>query len=167
MIWVENGRPHNGHVANIRRATRASYHRELRLVARDEDNLRKLRMAEMLCSNDNRDLWREVKKIKSLHRLSTCVIDGNTNNEDIANCLKDKYCKLFNSVPSDKDDLNTIKVKLHTLANMESTLCITVQHVVDAVKSLNKGKSDGSKGLNSNHIIYGNNRLYVLISLLL
>ena len=44
---------------------------------------------------------------------------------------------------------------------------ITVQHVMDAVKNLNRDKNDGSKGLSSNHIIYGTNRLYVILSLVM
>ena len=34
------------------------------------------------------------------------------------------------------------------------------------MKLLNKGKSDGNLGLNSNHLINGGNKLYVLVSLL-
>ena len=43
---------------------------------------------------------------------------------------------------------------------------INVNHVVNAVKMLNPGEGDGSKGFSSDHVIHGSHRLYVLLSLL-
>jgi hypothetical protein len=43
---------------------------------------------------------------------------------------------------------------------------VTVQIIANAIKKLNKDKSDGSLGFNLNHLLYGGNKLKVFICLL-
>ena len=45
----------------------------------------------------------------------------------------------------------------------EENYNITVHDVMNAVTHLKDGKSDGYEGLLSNHFIYGNRQLYVVI----
>ena len=41
----------------------------------------------MVQLNDNRDLWREIKKLKPTAMVSTSILDGFNNDADIANCM--------------------------------------------------------------------------------
>ena len=43
---------------------------------------------------------------------------------------------------------------------------ITVTDVMNAIAHLKSGKSDGSKGLFSDHFIHGTHRFYVILSIL-
>ena len=62
--------------------------------------------------------------------------------------------------------ITNIKHELEKRKRILTLPVITVRNIDQAVKLLNKGKSDGNLGLNSNHLINGGNKLYVLVSLL-
>jgi hypothetical protein len=100
--------------------------------------------------------------------MVSSVIDGNTTDYDISQCFKDKYKSLYNSVPTSDSELDVIKSILSDRITKLSDICdvITPRDVMVAVIALNPGKGDGSKGLSSDHIINGTNRLFVLLSFL-
>ena len=54
------GLPHNGVVAQVRRQTRAAYHGTIRSAVREEDDFSRVKFAECLLKNDQRDFWNEV-----------------------------------------------------------------------------------------------------------
>ena len=83
-LWLENVRPRLRHVADIMRRTRAKYHYTVRYTKRRENYLRKRKMAESVSTNNQRDLWLETKKLTSVTRPSTYVVDGACSPEDIS-----------------------------------------------------------------------------------
>ena len=81
-------------------------------------------------------------------------------------------CFLINTCPCiiqyhyNKDEMYTIKSIIDTKVNACNTVyTISVADVSNAVTHLKTGKSDGSKGLKSDHFINGTNKLYVILSL--
>ena len=64
--WIQNGRPHEGWVAKIRRQTRASYHKAIKDLGNKEHTLRRARMGELISNSCGRDLCRELAKVKLL-----------------------------------------------------------------------------------------------------
>ena len=168
-IWVQCGRPRDGAVANIRRLTRARYHKEVRMVKKNNEALRKQRMCELISDNRSRELWQEVKKLKPRNNLLSSIVNGYSEDSDIADCFRSKYNNLYNSVPTEASCIESVKNCILNRIELCSdvTSVITPFDVIKAVKSLNPGKGDGFKGLSSSHIIYGTNRLYVLLAFLL
>ena len=75
-IWVQCGRPRDGAVANIRRLTRARYHKEVRTVKKNNEALRKQRMCELISDNRSRELWQEVKKLNPCNNLLSSIVNG-------------------------------------------------------------------------------------------
>ena len=61
-------------------------------------------MADTLISNRSRDLWSEVKRMRSRSSNSSCTSDGVNGDKDIVDLFSDKYNTLYNSVPLDNDD---------------------------------------------------------------
>ena len=57
-IWLEMGRPCEGYVAQIRRATRACYHRAIRSAVKQEKATIKHKIAESFLANKQRFLGR-------------------------------------------------------------------------------------------------------------
>ena len=55
-LWIDNGRPRLGHVADIIRRTRAKYPYTVRYTKRCENDRRKRKMAESVSTNNQRDL---------------------------------------------------------------------------------------------------------------
>jgi hypothetical protein len=61
-IWLNTGRPHNGWVTSIRRFTHAKYHRAIRQVIRNENDIVRDKVAYGLRENNTRDYWTEFQK---------------------------------------------------------------------------------------------------------
>ena len=61
-LWIECGRPKEGAMANVMRSTRAKYHKAVKDLQKNEEQLRRDRMAEAISMNCMRNLWNETKK---------------------------------------------------------------------------------------------------------
>ena len=99
--WKSCGKPHGGLEAELRTITRARYHRAVRLVVREQDEIRMERMATAILQSNHRDLWNEVKKIKGRGNIVAASIDGLSDENDVADLFSKKYSELYNSVPFD------------------------------------------------------------------
>jgi hypothetical protein len=62
---MDCGRPRAGVVADCMRRTRAAYHYAIRKVKRDEGRIINERLADSIISNNTRDFWSEIKRIRS------------------------------------------------------------------------------------------------------
>ena len=82
------------HIAEMRRITRAWYHRAVRHIMREDDIIRSTKMAEAISENRNRDLWSEVRRIKGRNKFLPSNIDGVVGDEEIAQLFSDKYKQL-------------------------------------------------------------------------
>ena len=89
-IWIQAGKPHNGQLANIMRVTRLRYHHKVREVKRNESTLRNARLGECVAQSDDRNLWREVKKLDS-KQITPSSIDGKSSPEEIVEIFAEKY----------------------------------------------------------------------------
>ena len=75
-LWVTNGKPHNGCIADIRRKSQLQYHRAVRLIQRNAESLRYQRLAERVTSNDGETLWNELRRLNPSSQYKVPVIDG-------------------------------------------------------------------------------------------
>ena len=82
-LWIDNGRPRQGPVANVMRMTRARYHYAVHSITRRECDIRKGKMAESIANNRHRDIWTETKKLSSVRKSVANVVDGACCPEDI------------------------------------------------------------------------------------
>ncbi len=138
-IWISCGKPMEGEVAQIMRCTKHRYHYAIRAIKKRESVLCKSKMAQCLINNRNgRDLWKENKEMNGSSRERPPNMDGKTEPEGTAQQLSDKYSTLYNSVPSDMDELNSIKQKIkHALCRYNgSEHIITVEEMKKAISKL-------------------------------
>ena len=147
-LWKINSRPGTGYIAEMRRLSRARYHRAVRYLKRDETRMRTEKMSEALISNRSRDLWSEVKRMKGRSRKSACTVDGVNSDKDIADLFSDKYNILYNSVLFDSDGMFRNRSTIdHRLQNTRcSGYVITLTDVSIAVDRLKSGKGVSLKG---------------------
>jgi len=68
--------------------TRAAYNYSIRKVKRDEDTLINERIADLIINND---FWSEIKRIWSNKARKSCIVDGQTEDMNIAKLFADKY----------------------------------------------------------------------------
>ena len=69
-LWVQNGRPRSGAVADCMRRSRAAYHYAVRSIKKDEYNIRCERIMNSAAMNDDRSFGLKLKKIGMLSLLN-------------------------------------------------------------------------------------------------
>ncbi len=168
--WLhkECGSPREGIIADVFRKVKREYHYAVRFVKRHKERLKKQKMAECLISNSGREFWREAKKMNDSKKNSTPQIDGIVGSKCIAEHFAEKYRNLYNSVPPDGDKMNEIKDKIQRdiFANGFNVQYISAAEVKHSAQQLKSKKSDGDRGLNSNHMKYAHDDLYKHVSYL-
>ena len=166
--WVYAGKPHIGQLSYMRRVTRLQYHYAVRAVKKHENVLRSERMIQNCVNNNNRQFWKEAKKMKCNSNRIPNVIDNVSGADKITGLFKDKYNHLYNSVSYDVQRMNIIENDVNcSIKNMSVNVneCIVDRcDVYDAIKRCAKGKHDGNIGLFSDHIIHGTPKLYDYIA---
>ena len=167
-VWMQSGKPRHGDIANMKRKTRLKYHYAIRFVKKENIRIRNNRMGEAISTNNDRELWKEVKKMTKSNNNLPNVIDGFTEIEEISGIFADKYDTLYNSVSYNLNDLSVLKKNINSrITNLcpSYTHTITVVEIKNALTKLKLGKKEES-GLFSNHLIYGSDRLIIMITLL-
>jgi hypothetical protein len=170
-IWKSAGSPSNGYLANIRRSTRAVYHRSVKILKKDQDKLRSEKLASALVSDPSRNFWNEVKKFRG---KSTCIphnINGTTGDKNIANEFANKFKTIFNSVGCSPQVLSNIQTSVsdilyNTSSSDVNNSLMKPTEMMSIMKDMKSGKSDGNLGLYSDHILNGTDKLFHFISLL-
>ena len=66
------------------RRTKATYHYKIRKLIKDREKLQKEAMAKEISENNSRQLWTEVRKIRTKNSSSINCIDDITGNSSIA-----------------------------------------------------------------------------------
>ena len=97
-VWRDNGRPRHGQLADIRRTTRARYHRAVRSVKQNEALIRSQKMAENILNNESRNLFKEASKMRSGKSKFPYSVDNITGHDGISNTFANKFKSIFNCV---------------------------------------------------------------------
>ena len=126
-------------------------------------------MAESVSTNNQRDLWLETKKLTSIKRPSTHVVDGASSPEDISEVFVSKYETPFQSIPTDANDLESIYRDIRAGVEYDDKCysSITVGDVIDGLKSIKHGKQDVNYGLTSDHLINSSNKFEMVLSMVI
>ena len=145
------------------------YHRAVKVIKQEEDDNRKAKLAECISKNNDRNLWEELRKIKGKNKVGSPIIDDATYPEDITKIFSNKYRKLYSSAPTKVETLNDIRQKLAYRLKGEvwANHRVEISNTVEAIKKLNNNKNDGMLGTNSNHFIYGSEKLCGYLTCLL
>ena len=165
-IWKRCGKPHTGEVAENMRKYRSQYHKVVKTVKRNNNNIRSERMAKSLAESNSRNFWSEVKAIKGKNcaKLPSNV-DNVTGNDKIAQVFANKFENVFNSVGYNSDECKDVLGECHKrsvlLSDVEINDCLmTKDDIKKAVSKLKSGKSDGDIGMFSDHVIHGSPLLF-------
>ena len=172
-IWKQNGSPKVGTVADIRKLTRKKYHQAIKQVKQNKEKVMSTKLAEALIDNQSRDYWAEVKKIRAKANIVPCSVDGITGKTNIGKVFANKYEQLYNSVSFDDSHmkllLDDISKNIHETCNCGKCYHshgVSVVEIKKALSYINHGKSDGTAGLYTDHLINAPIRFHVFLSLL-
>ena len=130
--------------------------------------------AKQLASKSFREFWKSMKRLKGTNRVTSNVIDGICNDQEIANNFQDIYKNLYNSVDNKGLDKVVNKVNKLVTNQCDSGKCssshchkITKDLVQKAVFNLKSGKDDETCYLTSNHFIYASELAIEKLSIIL
>ena len=152
------------------RRTRAQYHRAIRRVKLNEQNLINEKFAEAVIENRGRDFWSEVKRVRRTPPSVSSVVDGLSQTEDIADVFASKYQDLYTSVSYNSESMDCLRNEVHaqlTLIGYDQHCVVSSTAVSDAIIKLNKGKGDGITELSTVHFKNAGPELSVYVSFLL
>ena len=83
---------------NTRKATRSTYHKQIKYIERNEDMVRKDRFSTELLSKDMSQFWRSVTDLRGKSTRTSNIIDDFSNNNDVSECFSRSYENIFNQV---------------------------------------------------------------------
>ena len=174
-LWKSNNSPREGIIADLRRSTRAKYHRAVKWTKKNKDKIVATKMASsLLDKKSGRSFWAEVRKQRGGKDTLPSSIDGQQGAEQIAALFSSKYESLYNSVSYQKHEMAEILSELNEGIDRQCSAgrctyshSITLEDVSKAVLHMNPGKSDGSTGMTTDHVIQGSKKLQLYIAMLL
>jgi len=159
-IWLENGCPHQGLISDIKRKTHAKYKQAVKLVKRNQSDMRAAKMATALQSQDKRNFWCEMKRINNNRSSLPNVVDDAHGDKNITRTFADKYKDLYNSVSYNVNDMNAVRNELENniASSCKTGACkaphtINVDDVMKAVLRLKPHKADGVENASSDTLI--------------
>ncbi len=136
-IWVDCRKPYDGNVARIIRSARSKYHLVVKELKKNENNLCKERMGEVISSDNQHNVWDEVQRLLPSDKLSANEIDGASEPLGIAEVFVDTFDTLYQSVPTDEEELDGIRKQLFENIIHEESLNgynISVNNIDCAIK---------------------------------
>ena len=102
-LWIMNGRPQHGVVADMRRHTQALYHKAIKRVKAMESSLRYSNMANKFECGEMKEFWSDVMKMRGKGSDIPSNVGGAVGDVEGAELFRAKYSTLYNSVSSDSD----------------------------------------------------------------
>ena len=169
---VRGRSPEDSITADIRRLTRAHYHKARKLVIKNNDVIKSEKLAESLAGDPICTFWKNVKKCRTTKNPLSSVVDDKQDPISIATLFKDKFENLFNSVPYSIEGLNELNndidhlINLNRDVNNSTALFFSPENVSKAISKLKVNKNDGSLPLTSDNILNSTNILNGHLALL-
>ena len=156
IAWKSLGMPRAGLCYTDMCQSRLKYKSVLKHCQRKEDSLRANALAKSYMPKDSYSFWKDIKhidnaKIPLASKINDCV--GDT---DICKMWQDHYQSL----------LDNVKSLEHKTFIENKSMEIKPLDIVNALKSVNKGKACGVDGLAAKHFIYADERIHVISSIL-
>ena len=138
---------------SLKRHAHRRYKYAVHQVRRKEEYLKRIRLAEAMLNDHNRNFWSEVRRFVGHHKsVPALVVDGVSGPENIANLWCSHFKQLYNTVDgsASTDLLSALDSGIsHDELDWTS---ISAKVIEVAIGKLNRGKSDGDT-LMSDHII--------------
>ena len=164
--WQTMGRPREGVLFENMRESKRQYMYAVRRVKRRQRELKAESFARALSEDRSRDFFSEVRKMFPRPTPSN-LMDGITDENEIASQFADKYEQLYNSLPSDHVKLRDITDRIeHDVCVERDNSFVTATELKNAVKKLKHSKSDGDVGFYSSHLIYASESYHCQLALL-
>ena len=143
----------------MKNRAKARFKGAMRFIRSHEDSLRKDFLAKkLLCKND-KEFWKEIKRMRSKVSLPN-VIDGVTGSDSIVNMWRSHYNDLFNCIKKDNN--------VHDLYNnvcYEPDIEVSHADITSGIEGLANNKSCGLDGVSAEHLKHSSNRIVPMLAM--
>ena len=150
--WVKEGKPLEGASREVMRTSRAKFRKALEKCKRDEENIRKKRLAEKLKKKDYTEFWKDIHKAKINDKIIPTVIDGEYKENIIAKNFAEKYKSILDKESSNISSANSVDVKLEENKIGNLVNLFTAYDIRESIKCLKP--SIGHDNIHSNHLVF-------------
>jgi len=154
QLWFECGCPQADVLFQLRKHGKTRYKYAVRRVMRNQDKLRRAKLADALSHGKSRCFWQEVRKCSGGKQVTPHSVDGVCGNENLVELWAGKFKNLFTS-----SNPNSSHMLTQALANLEvpvedlASLSFSAATVSAALNKLKHGKAEGGS-MTSDHLIF-------------
>jgi hypothetical protein len=152
---------------------KGDYKREARKAVGGKYREKARKMGESLATNDKRDLWSELSRLKSGQQPAPDRVDDAQGEKEVCDLFSRKYEELYNSVPYNPVAMRELMTAIDDLiaTRCDNGLCYSahlfkVEDVTEAIGKLKCGKADSLPLFSSDQIVHGGTHLTVHLTLL-
>ena len=121
-------------------------------------------LARSMMSNDMTTFWKKVQKDINFKMSITTKVDRCVGDAQTADMWKCHYKSLLISVKIGNSKTSVMLDVNQQITNSVNT-CITPFNILDALKNIKCGKSSGVDGISSEHFVFADSGIHVMLSL--
>ena len=138
------------------KCTLSIHHKKVKFINKREQKLKKQAIATAFINN-SRNFWSEISKIRKKIHNNKCLVEGNTDDKAILLCFSDHYKQLYNSANFSscewKELYSYVCNDIMSDCNDRDFFTVTMDAIINAIKHLKPGKSDGLDSLSTYYFI--------------
>lgn len=165
LLWRSSGSQRQGHLYQQMRASRSRFKLAIRQCKQDKMRHAADSIAKKLLHKD-KVFWRDVKQMQGNITPSTAAtVSGVSGSEEICEMWQNHYSNLLNST-KDYSKKHDVLSSLENLSPKDSVDRITSTEIRNAIKLLSKGKACGHDCISGEHLIYCDEKIDCILSIL-
>ena len=160
-VWISAGRPQNTELHKIMKNTRNKYHYAIRLVKKEDSEIRKNNFLEKCLNGKINDILKHIKSSRKNKSGLAKNMDGVSGSENIASHFKNIYEGIYNQHKS-TDKVHEILLNLNSCIVDQDRVelnKISETLIVDIISNLHSNKSDSSHNWSTDALKIGVNVL--------
>ena len=166
LLWKQSGKPRQGVIYDLMKQTRSKFKYALRVCKGNKNSIISDKIAEAMCSKNDRAFWREIKNSSNSKIKLPNVVGNAQGSDNISGMWQEHYSHIFNMVhESNCKDLHSDLCSNHSLFDQD--MVVTSNEMEDIIKDLSYDKSPGLDGISSEHMKFAGQQLPVLLSKLM
>ena len=168
-LWRTCGSPRSGVINAARLRAKFDFKSAVKKAERDFDRTHYDELNELFINKDTNNFWKSWSAKFSKKSSSTTMIDGNSNDQKIADKFADHFCSLFVDSSNDVNAVNNYKHIASERSNetvLNSYSDVDLELVESCISALKPCKAAGHDGIAPEHLLFSHPCLVTHLKLL-
>ena len=167
--WRTCGSPRSGVINAARLRAKFDFKSAVKKAERDFDRTHYDELNELFINKDTNNFWKSWSAKFSKKSSSTTMIDGNSNDQKIADKFADHFCSMFVDSSNDVNAVNNYKHIASERSNetvLNSYSDVDLELVESCISALKPCKAAGHDGIAPEHLLFSHPCLVTHLKLL-